>query len=419
MYTIGGMKPTNLLICLLLTASSLAAQPEPGDVFREYIWIPDMVNEDGKFLRVGGKLDYTINTDHFPSDRHHQGFILLDDFVDLDLASHAEVLVEKVGSHDDTKGLRISWNKHPFHHFPAADSIPAPESDYMHHTNPVVPVPLEELHLGYQNAFRLEVDKDQRWDWPQNLVYGLVLRIYYHPDSMEKYTRNRLLIDQGDGIQLGLIENDQPIRKVDYLGHYTGVNVKGDGRYRQWQYRFLRGQLRHHLGSAEAYPYTMSWDTRWIPDQSGEMRVAARITHHNGIIFFTPSASVTLPERPYRVILAKPEQTPKNWVTREGDHSVTINIPVPTEQIEEARLYWTSWSPCYNQGLQINSHTTGKIEGPCYEFMDHEILVEPSWLHKGANTFTTLKEPLHDGQMVHGMEVQYPGLTLLIKTVAE
>jgi hypothetical protein len=39
-----------------------------------------------------------------------------------------------------------------------------------------------------------------------------------------------------------------------------------------------------------------------------------------------------------------------------------------------------------------------------------------SALQKGENTLTTLLTPLKDGQMVHGMEVQWPGIQLKIKT---
>ena len=304
-----------LSLFLLFCTFHATSQPNPGELFREYTWLPEMVSEQGKFLRVGGKLDYIQNPAHYPVDRHFDGYIPLEKFVDLQFASKAEVLVEKIASHDDTRGLRISWNGNPFHTFPVSDSIPSPESAYMHHTNPVVEIPLDELSNGMENAFRLEVDTAQRWGWPQHLIYAVMLRVYYSTDSLNEFTMHQIEIQDSNAVsvKLALTGHDGPIRKTDYLGYYTGLNFEGDGKYRQWHYRFLRGEIQHHLGSTTTYPYTYNWDTGWVPDQTEEIRLAARITFHNGLIYFTEARKITLPARPFHVYLAKPYDQPRNW----------------------------------------------------------------------------------------------------------
>ena len=44
-------------ILVFAAGLQLLAQPGPGDLFREYVWLPEMVAGQGKFLRVGGKIN--------------------------------------------------------------------------------------------------------------------------------------------------------------------------------------------------------------------------------------------------------------------------------------------------------------------------------------------------------------------------
>lgn len=54
--------------------------------------------------------------------------------------------------------------------------------------------------------------------------------------------------------------------------------------------------------------------------------------------------------------------------------------------------------------------------GPRYASFLHRVpLPNLSVLKPGENLLTTGKTPLHNGQMVHGMEVNWPGIMLLIQ----
>ncbi|MGD1890244.1 MAG: hypothetical protein ACFB15_06565 [Cyclobacteriaceae bacterium] len=213
----------------LLAWEIAVAQPQPGDVFRDYHWLPNMVKESGKFLRVGGRLDYSINPNHFPADAHQDGFIPLKQALDLEGAVKAEIVIEKILSHEGTRGLSIQVNNSEWLPVPEADSIPNPAYDYMHHFNPVVAVPLDLLNEGEDNTFRVKVDTTHYWNWPQNLLYGVTFRIYYDKASPFATDDSPLQINTTEnGFHLSLdAENVEGIQQVDYIGYYEDADREG------------------------------------------------------------------------------------------------------------------------------------------------------------------------------------------------
>ncbi len=396
----------------MLISMSAIAQPKSGDLFREYAWKPDMVRSDqGKYLRIGGKLDYKINEGHFPPLMVKDGYIPLNQYVDLDQAYKAEMVIEKVGSHVDTKGMTVSLNGFPKHLLPDAAGIPKPQSEYMHHYYPVVAIPLSELKVGMANSFRFDVDTAQRWNWPQQVVYGAVLRIYYNKPT-DAYS-NAITLNTG---KLSLADPDKAICQVDYVAKYNGLNVEGDGIYEQWHSAYYRGEIIHHVGTAKDYPYQYQWDTEWIPTQKTTPTVRARVVHCDGLIFVTDAIEHKIASEEVQVTLCKPYNQPTNWVTRESEFSSNFDLDIDPKKIVEARMVWTSWSPCYSNGIFINGTKVFDKEGPCYQYMYHEVAIKDlSALKAGKNTLSTGLTPYYDGKMVHGMEVQWPGVMVLIK----
>ncbi|MBK1879084.1 hypothetical protein [Pelagicoccus mobilis] len=418
------MRSKRLLFVTLpvIWTNTALAQPVPGDVFKDHHWLPEMVHhEAGRFLRIGGRLDYKINEGHFPADRHIDGYIPLHTYVSLKDAIRAELLVEKIGSHEDTKNLRVSFNGHPFHLVPEAEGIPAPEADYMHHTNPIVAIPLDQLTEGTSNTFKFEVDPEQRWDWPQNLVYATTLRIYYNRDD-DKSLRPRISsLKDGDTLAdttpLAIDQAGGNIRHIDYIAYSDDVNWEGDGLYQRWHYFYFRGRIIHHIGRSADYPYEVIWDTSWMPDQDSGIKVVALITDNQGVTTMTEAIEDLRLDRNYSVELCKPYNQPKNWVTREDEFSANFDLNTSPDTITAARLLWTSWSPCYANGIYLNGQLVSEETGPCYEYMAHNVSLYDFDIFKvGQNTITTGKEPLHDGNMVHGMEVQWPGVMVLVRS---
>lgn len=393
---------------------------KPGSIFREYRWVPPESTDAGKFLRVGGNLNYLTSPDHFPPENLKDGFIRLADSIDLSGATYAELVIERLQSHEDTKGLKIQINNNewiPVHDPPR---IPNPATDYMFHFYPKINIPLDHIESGFVD-FKLEVDEHQKWNWPQNLIYGLVFRIYYENEKGELNARiggidNNSKIGNEQKLQ---IFSDQlsDIKKVDYIGFYEDVNWQGDGIYQQWQYHIHMAKIRNHIGGSNTPPFIVNWDTHWLPDQDQEMKIMARVEAKNGLMYLTEAVEGLKLTRDYSVHLIKPFQQPGNWVTRAGEFSEYFNLPIKPQYISQANLYWRSWSPCYSEGIKLNNKVIIEKENwPCYEYFEHiKKLQDISILKKGQNTLTTLKTPLHNGQMVHGMEVQWPGIMMKIK----
>lgn len=406
-----------LLILLLFTSVNLEAQPSPGDLFREYSWYNE-VDDCGGALRVGGRLDYRVTGKAVPY--RGNGLINPEFDVDLEHAVKAELVIEKMLCHEGTKSLRVVVNGHDPVLIPESDHIPSPQSAYAHHFNQVVPLDLSILKPGEENTFVFEVDTAGHW-WPQNLLYGMILRVYYKPSVLVQ--RGRIVAPRrGSNLgESGLIQLDLPdradVKKVDLVGCYEDADLEGDGLYKQWHYSYHKCQIYNHIGTTSEPPLEITWDTEWLPDQGEKMRLAAMVHLSNGTIYMTESVDELVLIRPgVSVELCKPYQRPKGWFTRNGEFSERFRIKGDLEQAVEARMVFRTWSPGYFNGITINDFLVFTKEGPRYAYYEHDIPMEElDALKEGENILKTGKTPLYHGQVVHGVEVQWPGIMLLIK----
>lgn len=397
------------VLALALAAGGLA-QPQPGDVFREYRWT-NAGGDAGGALRVGGKVGYG------------GGPVSLPHRFDLEDATRAEIVLEKLLCHDGTRGLEISVNDHPWIPVPEAPDIPEPAWDYQHHTYPVVAAPLEHLRSDGPPRIRLRVSDEHPWNWPQHLIYGVHFRVYYDPARKSHPVGE--IVSPARGAALGrqvelAVSAASPngaLREVAFLGHHTDVNWEGDGRYTQWHYHYVRGELTGALATTTAAPWTATWDTSWVPDQPAPFRLAAWITDGTGLTFFTPAiGDLTFGRDGLSVELCKPYDIPKQWVTRAGEKSEKFRIAGDLDRAVAAQLVWVSWSPGYLHGISINGTKVFEREGPRYAYFAHRVpLSDLGVLQRGENVLTTALTPKYDGQMVHGMEVNWPGIMVLIR----
>jgi len=415
------MKKNILLSAFILLESLAISQPQPGDVFREYIWTtPDYVKGE-KFLRVGGRFDYRLEPEKFPAGYIVDGYITLPYQMDMDQAINAEIQVEKDLCHEGTRGLSIKINESVWFEFPEPDSIPFPARNYLHHTYPVIQIPMD-IFGDPEIKFQLRVDSAQEWNWPQNLLYSVIFRLYY---DRKKILSTPSLAKPHDGDQLGeyieisLDETEKdPIRSAIFVGKYLDVNYEGDGIYDQWHYSFYRGERRNHLGYAVSRPFEIEWDTEWIPDQPFPFEIAAIVRFENELFYFTESVKgLTLNRRRDKILLCKPMDQPEKWTTRAGEFASHFMLEEDPEKIQGYQLVWASWSPCYANGIYINGHLVYIREGPCYDFKFHRVILENNIpLRKGFNVIKTGQTPRdREGNRVHGMDVQWPGIMVLVK----
>jgi len=407
---------TNKMICssviaviLLIFAVEASSQPIPGDVFREYKWYKIDGNAGGS-LRVGGRLGY-------------EGSITLEHEFDLEDAIKAEVVIEKILCHDGTTGLAIQINDSDWIYIPEAANIPVPQCAYQHHFYPTVRIPLSCLKKSKDNEFRMKVDSKHPWNWPQNLIYGVHFRIYYDP-SRKPHPIGRIASPESDkalGESVKLTsEAGSPngkIKQVDYIGFYEDVNFEGDGVYRQWHYHFFHGQIIHHIGSATDEPYEVTWDTSWIPDQKQAIEIASRIIDSSGMIYMTDAVgNLHLDRSDSSVELCKPYDIPKRWVTRRGEREERFEVNGDLSKAVAAQLVWSSWSPGYMNGVYINDTRVFDCEGPKYQYFAHRVTIKDmNCFKQGVNVLKTGKTPKINGKMVHGMEVNWPGIMVLIQ----
>lgn len=407
------MKTIQRLIFILIITTFIGCsyQKKSDIVFKEYYWF----NENGgagEALRVGGKLDEGNSIIKFGNN------------LNLENAIKVEVIVEKILCHGDTRGLAISFNNNEWIVVPESDSIPKPQWEYQHHFYPTFEAPLDHFVEGENNTFNMKVDSQHSWNWPQNLINGVHLRIYYDPMSINysagnvEVTKNNP--DENNDIELvcNVITNSKNVAQVDFIGYYEGINWEGDGVYTQWHYTYDHGELNNHIGSVKSRPFEKKWNTEWIPDQNQDIKIRARIMNKEGIIYLTePIENIDLNSRKHRIELCKPYDVSKHWATRNETTGEKINIKGDPSQAVEAIICWSSWSPCYMDGVFINGEKVFQSEGPCYESYQHWINIENlSVLQKGENLITTgRKQKDENGNFIHGMEVNYPGIMMLIK----
>lgn len=399
------------LTCLLCVAVTrpVHAEPESGDVFREYRWT-SAEDDAGGALRVGGRLDY--GGDAIPWGCE----------VDLEHATRAEIVIEKLLCHDRTRGLSISVNDHEWMLVPESDGIPEPQWEYQHHFYPVIDVPLDQLEAGPDNQFRMKIDPESQ-NWPQNLIYGVHLRVYY--DARRKpHPIGRIVAPGGEAplgesvtITIDALPGAVPVQRIDYLGLFEDVNLEGDGHYRRWHYHYRRGKLAGHIGTASAAPWSITWDTAWVPDQKEPMALVAWITNTAGLTFVTDEVTGLRLDRKDRSIeLCKPYDIPRRWLTRRSELAEKFRIEGDLSKAIAAKLVWVSWSPGYLEGVFVNDYEVLKREGPRYAYFAHDLLLEDlSILKPGENVLKTGHTPKYNGKMVHGAEINWPGIMVLIQ----
>jgi len=94
------------------------------------------------------------------------------------------------------------------------------------------------------------------------------------------------------------------------------------------------------------------------------------------------------------------------WYKQDGDAGKAV----------AAQLVWSSWIPGYMDGVYINDAKVFDNEGPKYQYYAHRVTIkDTSCFKQGVNVLKTGNTPKINGQMVHGMEVNWPGIMVLIQ----
>jgi len=382
----------------------------PGAVFREYKWDGPWINAS-KWQRVTDP-DATASGAHefLPNPVNR---ITIDD---LDNAVRAEVYIELLQCHAGTTDKRIRLNGSEWLDIPEAGAIPGghPEN-YQTMTYPAIELPLDCLMEG-DNIFELTNGGAVKYmtSWGQFLIYGLTFRIYYSDDKPHPtgFVSAPLSGDEiVDNPTFTADVGGSGIKQVDFIGLYDDFNYEGDNIWRQWHYVYRLGKIRHHLGTATEAPYSIVWDTSWIPDQDEPLQVMARIVDDTNLCYLTPAVEgIQLKREGRSVKLYKPYDVPEHWVSRaNAKHTCKIDIVDDLDTAVSARLLMVSWSGQYAQKIGINDTTIVRSVGYLYDLSYNEIDVPLDLLSPGVNkpfTYSSTQE--------HGIEVNWPGIALKV-----
>ena len=414
-------------VSLLLATAGAAQDPwAPHARYREYVWTTPDTGE--AFLRVGGRYGYVRTPGRFAPDLREGGELILPGDVELRRAVAATVTLEKVLSHEDSRDLRIAINGHAPIAVPEPAAVPAPQTDYMYHTDVEVSVPLAQLREGRDNRFALSVDTAQRWGWPQNVFYAVIFRVYYAPSEGDSPGVDYALAQVPLVSELRVAGARPDDEVADYVFVGRDVDWSGRGLTDRKHFQTYRAEPHHTLGRSRdaGAAFAKTWDASWLPEQPAgrSIGVQARVRGSDGVWRVGPvRTGLTLAPRARPVHLLESGPAPANWVTRADTFSQTFAQPLPAGDVTAYRLHWTSWSPCYANGLYLNDHLLWIRGGDCYAYATHEPVFDaPHDLHAieaGTNVLRTGKTPLVRGGMVHGMEVQWPGVWVKVRAAGE
>lgn len=406
------MKQMMMFAVLAFPAVDAWAQPGPGDVFREYKWRPVT-----KWQRVTGpETTEPRARAHLPNSVNK---IVIDD---LHGATRVEAFIEMLLCHGGTVNKRIRVNANEWLPIPESPFIPGeagrgpPDTEYQYLRYPTVQIPLAHVSEG-TNIFEFTCSRGTSLGgrWPQWILYGVTFRVYYedskpHPTGEITNPPSGSTIGERPGV-VAAATGPNPIDHVDFLGLYEDFNWEGDGNYRQWHYRYHFNEMRNHIGTATSAPYRVAWNDSWIPTQSQPMKLMARIVDETGTCYMTPAVSDIRLRRDRTVKMYRPFDVPRRWSTRAGNtHRCSIDVKDDLSKAIAARMIMSTWNGVAADEIGINDTKVVTRVGQNHDLSYDEFEVPLNLIKSGVNTVYTRSSTEH-----HGIEVQWPGMVLLIK----
>jgi hypothetical protein len=391
----------------LLTPFPGLAEPRGGDLFREYTYGNRFSEVDPATKRDNLKERVKV--------ARSERFL---DIPEAAAAERAEVVVAYWGGHTGTGSQSFQINGGPWIDLPQPQGTPTPPQCYYRTLlRATVEIPATQLKAGL-NSFRFRAGPQvcHNFDWGFYWVYSFTVRLYFKPPAHHPAGE---IVSHTDGGRISDFPEftvaarspESPIQRVDVIANYQDYNWEGDGVFRQWHYILQRGQMAKHVGSASSPPYLVRWDTRWTPDQSEPVEVAARITDIHGLIYQTPSVRLKLVRQGRSVRLYRASEVPEIFGVRIG-RRMSCKIPVGDDlsTMRSARLVLFTWSAAHAEEIGLNDRKLVDRIGVVHNYSFDSLPVPNSLIKRGDNSFyltSTTKE--------HAAEINWPGPALLIE----
>ena len=395
------------------------AEPQPGDVFREYTWLQKMY-----------VLKYPGWKEHLDA-QPFQPALELPEQVDLSAAVKAELVLEIANTHLGWADMFFRINNHePIKiKFPERSPQEPSPSRWFNYWSPVIAVPVADLN-AHTNQIQFMVGpltydgKNPHEAWEP--IYTIVLRVYYDPARISHPKGEIVSPITGSKIGLNVVlsAKGEPVPghatvSTDFIGRYEDLNYQGDGLYENWQYQIHQGKLRYHLGHAVAGE-TANWDTAWVPDQKAPVMIAAWLRDASGLVFVTKPVSGLVLDRPgLSVELARPYDVPMAFTSCQygsyigkGPQTAKFDLKGDMTRAIDARFAMVALNGKEAHGFMINGTALENAELQNGGF-PHQLFVTPilplSVLKSGANTFTLLPGKGRSS------DVALPGPTVLVR----
>lgn len=393
------------LLTTLLWSQTASADPKPGDIFKEFI--------------------YKKKTDFFNGPFNHLDSVVTELSIDdLDKATRVEVAFYYWGGHSGTAGQEFRANNGGRYKI-TQPVVHAGNPECYYRTvagRSAVEIPLNEIRTG-KNKFTFYCGKQicHDFNWPHYWIYKYMVRVYYA--NGKKSEKGQIISPQkgqviGDypDLELKVLRPDS-VARVDFIAYYTGFDIDGDGKYRDWQYQVKDANWAETAAFSIKPRYKEVWNNYWIPDQDSTLRFMAKITDKNGYSYMTEAIDdVKLVRRDRSVKMYMPDAFPEAFAARKEQRR-ECTIPVSDfgqGEITDARMFLSTWSagvdnesPFHEIG--INDITIGNKFGI---FHDHslDMLRVPVQSLRKQN-----KVHLYSTYWGHALEVNYPGPALLVE----
>lgn len=407
------------LLAGVLTVTSLAAQYQPGDVFREVTWRPRST-----WARVTGVDGTNPGRNQFLPNPVH--FVGIPDLAD---ATRCEVMIEKLTSHTGTRNPRMRVNSNAWITIPEISNSILPGRrgragnswEYQQMFYPVIDVPLAQLKTGTNNfefACQAAGGSALGAEWPQWLHYGVTFRIYYKSSKagapsgeISSPATGDLVSADPEFVVNAVAASGSTIRRVDLQGDYYDFDWDGDGSDSGWHGGTWRyGQLQHHMGSTQSAPWKITWNNAWVPTQPGPFNVIARIVASNGLIRVTESIRV-VQQRDKTVHRYLGSNIARHWQTsRQFLHSNNNYITGDLTKADAAQFTVSTWNGTILDQLRLNGQFLRGGFGKAYDQSYDSIAIPLNRLRAGGNIFETIATTQN-----HGIEVNWPGIEIFVR----
>jgi len=412
----------HLCAAVLCVQTSIGwAQPQPGDIFREYHYTSETIVElDPDSKRTDPRLLKRRQVSHRKRSM---------DIWDLEDAVKAEMVLELWGGHVGTSGHRFKVNEGDWIPIPQlAGTLTDPHCYFRNQLGSVIiSMPLEQLNLGLNTfEFRCGPQVCHDFDWGIYKVYSFTIRVYYNdskprPDGrIISHNDGDEIMDmpvfeaeaigtEGDETKLEFTRSDAV--RVDFVGFYNDFDWEGNGIYRQWHYQIEQGEMKRHIGSATDTPFRITWDTEWIPDQEESVRIAALITDTHGVTYMTPAVSLKLRRSERSVKMYTAFDVPEKFGVRKGQ-KMTCKIAVPDdpEPAVSGRLFLSTWAGGHADAIGLNDIKIVDRMGRGDYYGYDSVALDPAVLREGDNTFFIFSNTSH-----HAAEVNWPGPVIMLE----